>query len=114
LKRANNAILYLAVIFLVTGSVFAWVAKEAGARAPWTLLGVNVILSVVMIALYLWGKRAPLAALLVATATYLVVIVLNGLADPRTLAQGMILKIVIVMILVNGIKAALALRSEDG
>jgi uncharacterized membrane protein len=82
--------------------------------APWSVLLVNAILAVIMMILYFWGKRAPLAATLVATATYLVVIVANAIADPRTLAQGLIVKTIVIMLLVNGIKAALALRNDDG
>jgi uncharacterized membrane protein len=84
------------------------------AWAPWSALLVNAILAVVMTILYFWGKRAPLAAIMVATATYFVVIIGNAIADPRTLAQGLIVKIIVIVMLVNGIKAALALRNDDG
>jgi hypothetical protein len=84
------------------------------AWAPWSALLVNAILAVVMTTLYFWGKRAPLPAILVATATYIVVIVASAIADPRTLAQGLIVKIIVIVMLVNGTKAALALRNDDG
>ena len=38
--------------------------------------------------LAIWGKRAPLQAVLVALATYVVVIVTNAMLDPKTIAQG--------------------------
>jgi hypothetical protein len=78
---------------------------------PWGVLIVNLILAVTMVALALWAKRAPLAAVLVATATYIVVIVAGGIMDPASLAQGWIIKLVIIAFLIKGIKAALALRS---
>jgi hypothetical protein len=43
-----------------------------------------------------------------------VVIVASAIADPRTLAQGLIVKIIVIVMLVNGTKAALALRNDDG
>ena len=89
------------------------VRKEL-AWEPWGALMVNGILAIVMTILYFWGKRAPLAAILVATATYCVIIVANAIVDPRTLAQGLIVKIIVILMLVNGIKAALALRNDDG
>ena len=88
--------------------------RQELAWEPWSVLLVNAILAVVMTILFFWGKRAPLAAILVATATYFVVIVANAIADPRTLAQGLIVKIIVILMLVNGIKAALALRNDDG
>lgn len=80
---------------------------------PWSVLIVNLILATVMGGLFVWGKRAPLAAVLVATATYIVVNVTNAIIDPRTIAQGMYLKIIIVAFLVKGIRSALALRTEN-
>jgi hypothetical protein len=80
------------------------------ARSP---LLVNMILAAVMLALALWGRRAPLPAVLIATATFAVVIVTNAIANPATLGQGIILKIVVIALLFRGIKAALALRTAD-
>ena len=79
----------------------------------WSVLIVNLILAAVMAGLFIWGKRAPLAAVLVDTATYLVVIVTNAIIDPKTIGQGIFLKIIIVALLVKGIRSALALRTEN-
>jgi predicted nucleic acid-binding Zn ribbon protein len=77
----------------------------------WGVLIINLILAAVMTGLAIWGKRAPLPAVLVATATYAVVNVANAIVDPGTLGQGLLLKIIIIIFLAKGIKAALALRS---
>jgi len=69
-----------------------------------------MILATMMIGLAIWARRSPLPAVLIATATYLVVIVASGIADPRSLAQGWIIKLIVIAFLVKGIKAALALR----
>ena len=76
----------------------------------WSVLVVNLVLAAVMAGLVIWGRRAPLSAVLVATATYAVVLVGNAIMDPATIGQGLILKIVVIAILAKGIKAALALR----
>ncbi|MGD0958727.1 MAG: zinc ribbon domain-containing protein [Methylomonas sp.] len=80
---------------------------------PWGALIVNAILAVVMGGLSIWGKRSPLAAVLIATATFLVVNAANGIADPKTLAQGIYVKILIIVFLVRGIKSALAIRTAN-
>lgn len=90
--------------------------QELRARLEWEPIGVlavNMVLAAIMAVLAWWGRKAPLAAVLVATATYVVVQVANALADPATLGQGLILKIIIIAILVKGIKAALALRTAN-
>ncbi|HYL87530.1 MAG TPA: zinc ribbon domain-containing protein [Burkholderiales bacterium] len=78
---------------------------------PWGVLIVNLILATIMVALALWARRAPLPAVLIAAATYLVLIVANAIGDPRTLAQGWVIKLIVIAFLVKGIKAALALRT---
>lgn len=78
---------------------------------PWSLLIVNLIVAAIMAALSLWARRSPLPAVLIATATYVVVIVASAIADPATLAQGWLMKAIIIAFLIKGIKAALALRT---
>jgi len=80
---------------------------------PWGVLIVNLILAAIMLGLSIWARRAPLPAVLIATATYAVVIVAAAISDPATLGQGLLVKIVIIAFLVKGIKAALALRTAS-
>jgi hypothetical protein len=85
--------------------------REALEWEPKGVLIMNLVLAAIMALLAWWGRRAPLAAVLIATATYAVVIVANAIQDPATLPQGLIVKIIIIAFLVKGIKAALALRA---
>jgi hypothetical protein len=87
--------------------------RQQIAFEPWSLLISNWVLAVAMVGLAMWGKRAPLPAVLVATATYAAVIVVNAIIDPRTLAQGIFVKIIVIAFFVRGIKAALALRAAN-
>lgn len=80
---------------------------------PWGVLIVNLILAAVMAGLSLWARRAALPAVLIATATYAVVIVLNAISDPATIGQGVIVKIIVIAFLAKGIKAAFALRAAN-
>jgi hypothetical protein len=80
---------------------------------PWGVLIINLILAATMGALALWSKRAPLAAILIATATYVVVLAGNAITDPITLTQGLIMKTIVIAFLVKGIKSALTLRSAN-
>jgi hypothetical protein len=80
---------------------------------PRGTLIVNFILAGVMTGLAIWGRRSPLPAILIATATYVVVTVTNGILSPATVGQGIYVKIFVIALLVRGIKAALALRTAD-
>ena len=93
-----------------------YTTEELRAALDWEPKGVlivNLLLSAIMVLLAWWGRRAPLAAVLIATATYAVVIVANAIAEPATLGQGIIIKIIIIAFLIKGIKAALALRAAN-
>lgn len=78
---------------------------------PWSVLISNLVLATIMAVLALWGKRSPLAAVLIATAIYAVVLVTNAILNPATIFQGIYLKVLTVVLLTRGIKAALALRT---
>lgn len=146
-KEATRAIVWMAVLFLISGVVMFVVTKSQSVDALaklegldpqsmfptpingetytvaalrdqirweyWGILIVNLILAAVMVALAIWGRRAPLAAILIAAATYAVVIVTNAIIDPVTIGQGLLVKIIIIVLLIKGIKAALALRTAN-
>ena len=80
---------------------------------PWGVLIVNLILASIMLVLSIWARRSPLPAVLIATATYVVVQVAAAITDPATLGQGLLMKIIIIAFLIKGIKSALALRTAS-
>lgn len=82
-------------------------------REPVEVLLLNLLLSAVMTGLYFWSKRAPLPAILLAAGTYLAIQVVSAIVDPATIAQGIVLKIIFVMLLYRGVQAALAQRSLE-
>ena len=92
-------------------------AGELRARVLWEhrgVLVVNLILSALMLVLAWWSKRKPLAAILIATAIFLAVQVLGAIIDPKTIVQGVIMKLVIIAVLIRGINGALSLRTAGG
>ena len=74
------------------------------------IYAVNYFLAVVMFVLFLWGRRSPFPALITALCVYLAVIVLNGIVEPSSLFKGVLVKILVIMALSAGIKAALVGR----
>lgn len=106
-KTATRVIIWLAVLFALFGILMASVFHSN------TELAINLILSGIMAGLAFWSRKSPLPAVMVATAVYLAVIVLNAAVDPSSLAQGWIVKLVFIILLSRGIKAALALRTAN-
>lgn len=67
----------------------------------------NYVLAAIMLGLFFWCKKSPLAASTTALCVYLAVIVLNAIIDPTTLVQGIIIKLFFFAAMIAAIKAAL-------
>jgi hypothetical protein len=94
-----------------------YTAGELRTRVVWEHRGtliINLMLSATMLVLAWWSRFKPLPAILIATAIYAAVQVIGAIIDPKTLAQGLIVKAVVIAVLVKGIKGALSLRAENG
>jgi len=76
------------------------------------VLVVNLILAVIMVVLAWWSKRRALPAILIATAVFVVVQVTGAIMDPATLTQGVVVKIIVIVVLIKGIKGALSAADE--
>ena len=72
----------------------------------------NYVLAAIMGGLYFWGRKSPLAAMITAICVYAVVIVSNAVADPKTIAQGLIIKVIFFSVMFAGIRAALAQNAD--
>lgn len=74
------------------------------------VFGTNYFLAAVMFGLYLYSRKAPFPAMVTALCVYLAVIVLNSIIDPKTIIQGIVIKIICISALIAGIKASLVAR----
>jgi hypothetical protein len=76
----------------------------------YAVFAMNYFLGLVMFAIFFWSKKSPFSAFVTAMAVYLGVIVLNTVVDPKTILQGLIVKVAVIAALTNGIKAAIPTR----
>jgi hypothetical protein len=73
----------------------------------YSVFAVNYFLSIVMFVIFVWSKKSPFSAFVTALSIYLGVMVLSAIVDPKTIIQGVIVKVAVIMALINGIKAAI-------
>lgn len=76
----------------------------------YAVFGMNYFLAVVMFVIFFWSKKTPFPAFVTALSIYLGVMVLSAVVDPKTIVQGIIVKIAVIAALINGIKAAIPTR----
>jgi hypothetical protein len=70
------------------------------------LLFVNIGLAIVYLGLWFWAKRNALAATVTALLLFITVIFVNAAYEPKTLGQGIIVKIFFIAALAKAISAA--------
>lgn len=99
-NTAQNIIFALAFLNVI-GSIYYYVVTES----PFVLM-LSLFISLVYAILGFWAKQKPLPAILCCLVLYITLIILNGLFDPTTLLRGIIIKIIIIVYLIKGIKAS--------
>ena len=84
--------------------------REMVESEPRQLLFLNIFLAGLMGGLWLWAKKSVLPAMLVALAVFATVHVASAMMDPKTIVQGIYIKIFAIVALTRGVRAALAAR----
>jgi hypothetical protein len=84
--------------------------REAVRNEPTLVFVVNYVLAAIMLGLYFWGRVKPLPALVSALFVFVTVHFVAALVDPATIVQGILVKVLVIVALIGGIKAALAQR----
>ena len=105
LRQAANTLYYLSGIFVLSGIIQFFVNKDDPAVLAYVLP--SIILAIVFLALAGYTKKKPLACIICGFSLYVIVQILNAIADPKTIASGILIKIIIIGFLIKGIKSAI-------
>ena len=62
--------------------------------------------------LWQWSKRQPLGATAAGLGIFVTLHVANAVVDPATLFQGIVVKIIVLVFLIRGVRAGVVLRSH--
>jgi hypothetical protein len=65
---------------------------------------------VIFLALYFWARKQPLPAAIVGLVLFITYVVLLAVLNPATIAQGILMKIIVIAVLVNSIQAGVKYR----
>lgn len=105
IRQARNAIFIAAAVLLLNVIILA-----ATVPPEYELLWLDLIIWGTFIAgfvaLGFWTKKKPYYAILGALILYAIFIVLNAVLDITSLYKGIILKVVVVVFLIKGLKDA--------
>lgn len=99
-KKATTILYVLAVINLVFGIILGLLVE-----INILVLIVSVVVAGIYLALGLWSVKQPFPAILSGFFVYISFNVINAVADPTTIYQGIIWKILIISSFIYGYKA---------
>jgi ribosomal protein L37E len=109
INKGRNILFILSGLFLLQGVLLYVVNKDI------IMLIVSIVMTIIFISLGFWSKKKPLPAILTGFFIYLFLIILDGVAEPKTLYRGIIWKIIIISTFVyafKGIRDASKLEDE--
>jgi hypothetical protein len=113
-KSGRGYILAISILQLVAGLAFLAIYyagdQTAKTRAFLAIAVTMILLGLVYMGLWIWAKTAPFAAALVALIIYVTVLALDGVFAPQQIAQGIIVKILIIAGLSQAVKSGYALK----
>jgi hypothetical protein len=115
LKKASGALLAVALLQTFFGGLLFVIgplavgSKQAGTLPPIVFVSVFGI-AAIFFGLYIWARKKPFPAAIVGLVVFLTVHLLDALADPKALARGIIVKIIIVLVLARAVSAGAKYR----
>lgn len=96
------------ILFIIAGLqlIAIFLLPDMPEEARMISIGVYVFFAAVFAGLAIWSKYKPFAALLTALIVYLAIYVVSGIIDPSYFIKGILIKIVIVIMLILGVRNA--------
>jgi hypothetical protein len=105
IKRAGNSLYWVAGATVLTGILFYFTNPNDEVKLD--MLIVNLILAGIYAGLGAWSQKKPLAAIISGFALYAIVLLLNAITTPASIASGIIIKILFIGYFIKGIKSAI-------
>lgn len=98
IRKARNVLYILAAVNFGFGVIFGFMQKV---QVPLVFV-ICAIVAAIYFGLALWSTKKPFAAIISGFFVYIVFIAINAIADPHTLYQGLLWKVLIISAFVYG------------
>ncbi|MBO6933788.1 MAG: zinc ribbon domain-containing protein [Deltaproteobacteria bacterium] len=107
LKKARYWILGVGGLYAISGLLMGGLM---GGSLATLIIVVNLVLALIHVGLFFWARFQPFAAAVAALGLFVTVHLLNAIADPATLLQGLCVKVLFITVLSGAVKAGLDAR----
>lgn len=108
MKKSFGALLAVGILQAVFGTVILTTLNSQNAElgVSISILAVYVYgIAAIFLALAMWARRSPFPASIIGLVVFLTVHLLEAIADPKTIVNGIIVKIIVILILSKAISA---------
>ena len=117
ISSGRGWILFVAILQLLFGAGFtiAGFAANVEEEQKHQLVfvgGTMLIIGFVFLALWFWARSSPFPAALTALILYITIHAADAVMDPKSLANGLLIKILIILGLSKAVQSAYALRKQ--
>ena len=102
-KKARNVLFVIAAIQLFVGILFG--TQEVGLTRIF-VIGILAFISLIFFLLGLWTNRKPFDAIITGLIIYSTLLIGDAILDPPSLAQGLIFKVVVYLLLFSALNNA--------
>ena len=114
-KKASCALLIVAIMQVLFGVLILTSGMIPGVSDDRIKPGLAVYLAVfgvgtIFFILYLWARRSPLPAAIVGLVLFITLHLMEAIANPAALCQGVILKAIVILVLAKAIQVGLKHR----
>ncbi len=110
-RKAFGALLLVAILQVVVGTLIILATNSPAVReqlgeADVTLVAIIVYaVGAIFLGLAFWARRSPFPAAITGLVIFVTLHLLEALANPAAICQGVIIKVVVIVVLVRAISA---------
>jgi hypothetical protein len=108
LRSARSSLLWVGILMAV-GALLGF-AQSGGEATAVLVVGLGT--AALYMGMWQWSKRHTLAATAAGLGIFVTLVAGSAVVEPATLWQGLIVKIVVVVLLIRGLRAGVVLRSH--
>ena len=108
LEKGRKWIGAVAILYVLGGLMFFFLTQNT------MVLVVNLVLAGIQAGLWLWAKQNLLPAAVTALVLFVTVHLASAVVDPSSLFQGIIVKVIFIVVLAQTIRTALEARALRG
>lgn len=108
--KSSGCLIAVSILNVIGGLIVYFLLKDNLPDMAQTILVINLVLAAIYMGLGIWARSSPLAAGIAGLALFLTTHVVAAVLDPTSIVQGLLVKIIVVVVLIKAIQAGLKYR----